>query len=208
MPNKMEAKARDVLRRSELRNLRHSGMIPAVVYGKEVGSVPLAISEKELIKVLKDDPNAVIDLDVPGKGNRSVMVNAVQRDKVKRNIIHVDFREVDLKQNVVASVRLELIGNAAGVRSGGVLQIELRELEVESLPAEIPQQLELDISALEIGDSLTVKDVSLPEGVTSVTDGDTVVVTVLPPQKNEEETDDAAGSDSPDTADSPEEGGE
>lgn len=191
MAMKLNAKERTETRRSDLRAMRKSGSIPGVVYGKDMDSKPLYVSEKELIQLLRDDPNAVIQMDVPDAGTKSVMIGSVQRDIIRRNILHVDFREVNLKENVTASVRLEWTGTPKGVKQGGVLQTELRELEVECLPNRIPQQVEVDISGMEIGDALLVKDIPLPDDVAAVTDGEVTAVTVLPPQKEEP----AAGSE-------------
>lgn len=193
MSNQLTVQKRDVFRRSELRSLREGGLLPAVVYGKTVGSVSLAVSERELIRIMRDDPNTIIEMEVPEAGKKSVMVQSIQRDKVSRDILHVDFREVDLTEKVVASVRLETEGEAAGVKEGGVLRMDMHEIEVECLPKDIPQQITIDISNLGVGDSLFVKDIALPPDVTAVTESEQIVAQVLPPQKAEtEETDDAA----------------
>jgi large subunit ribosomal protein L25 len=192
--NALRVQKRDDLRRSHRRKLRESGMVPAVVYGKNVGNVPIAVSERELFRLLKDGPNTIIEMEIPQIGTKPVMVRSMQRDKVNRNLLHIDFQEVNMDEEVTSSVRLETEGPAVGVQEGGVLSMELHDLEIECLPKDIPSQIVVDVSRLGIGDSITVKELDLPAGVKAVTEPDQVVVQVLPPQKTEEEQDEAEGN--------------
>lgn len=180
----MKADPRSVKTKGDLRLLRSGGMVPGVVYGKSLNApAPVSVREKDLKALLRSHPNAVLELDVPDQGKHSVMVADVQRDSMSHQIMHVDFHQINMNEAVRANVRIEHAGDSAGVREGGLLSIVLHELEVECLPGDIPESISVDISALAIGESLQVKDLTLPQGVESKSDPELVVLTVLAPQK-------------------------
>ncbi|MFW5686881.1 MAG: 50S ribosomal protein L25, partial [Halanaerobium sp.] len=110
-----------------------------------------------------------------------------QKDVIKQNLLHVDFQFISMDEKITVSVPMHLEGEAAGVRDGGVLQQLLREIEIDALPAEIPEEITIDISELEVGESLSVADLELPEGIDLVTDSDEVIVTVVTPTELIEE---------------------
>lgn len=122
------------------------------------------------------------------------MISDVQRDSLSRKVQHVDFHQINLNEKVKAHVRIETEGDSQGLREGGVLQVILHELEVECLPTSIPEMVSVDISSVGIGESLLISDLKLPQGVEATSDADTVVLTILSPQKelSEEEAADAA----------------
>lgn len=181
----MTAEQRSTHMKSELRSLRASGKVPGVVYGKQFASpASIAIPEKELLHLLRTHPNAVLDLDIPGTGTQSVMIAEVQREKLSHKLLHVDFHQINMNEEVTAHVRVDLVGDAQGEREGGILQALLHELEIRTLPANIPDSISVDVTGMEMGGSLLVSDVSVPSGITIVTDHSAVLVTVLVPQKD------------------------
>ncbi|MBI2247051.1 MAG: 50S ribosomal protein L25 [Armatimonadetes bacterium] len=187
----LEAKRRDGTGTSKVRKLRLQGLVPAVVYGRGREPVPVAVDGKSLRASLHTHAglNVLIDLSI-ADGSRStetVMVREVQRGMFRREIIHVDFHTIDLTETLEAHVRLVFTGQAKGVvDDGGVLEIHLREVVVECLPAQIPESIEIDISALGVGDSLHASDIKMPAEVTMVTSAEEAIATVVMPKEIEE----------------------
>jgi large subunit ribosomal protein L25 len=135
--------------------------------------------------------NAIFDLTFVGEDGKedeaTVIIKDYQKDVIKQNLLHVDFQFISMDEKITVSVPMHLEGEAAGVRDGGVLQQLLREIEIDALPAEIPEEITIDISELEVGESLSVVDLELPEGIDLVTDSDEVIVTVVTPTELIEE---------------------
>lgn len=191
----MKAEQRSSTTKGELRQLRLQGKIPGVIYGKQLSEAALVtVNEKELQMLLRSNPNAVIEINVPAQGKQSVMVSEIQRDSLSRDVLHVDFHQINLNENVRAHVRIDAEGDSSGVREGGILQVVLHELDIQCLPNSIPDAIVVDISSLGIGESLLVSDLKLPEGVEAKSEPEMVVLTILAPQKEltEEESEDAA----------------
>ncbi|RJX36777.1 50S ribosomal protein L25/general stress protein Ctc [Paenibacillus pinisoli] len=180
----IKAEQRAGVTKGDLRQLRMSGQVPGVVYGKKLqSSAAVSVSEKELSSLLRSNPNAVLELTVPESGVHSVMVADVQRDSLSHKLLHVDFHQINMDEEVRASVRIDATGDSTGVREGGILSVILHELEVQCLPGNIPDAIEVDVSELGIGDSILVSDLKLPQGVEAKSDSQLVIVTVLAPQK-------------------------
>ncbi|MBD2872883.1 50S ribosomal protein L25 [Paenibacillus arenilitoris] len=191
----MQADQRTSTTKGDLRQLRLQGKIPGIIYGKQISDPAMVtVDGKELQALLRSHPNAVIEITIPAQGKQSVMVSEVQRDAMSRQVIHVDFRQINMNENVRANVRIHAEGDSAGVREGGILQAILHEIEVECLPGNIPDAIQADISGLGIGESLLVSDLIMPQGVTAHAEPEQVVFTILAPQKelSEEEAEDAA----------------
>lgn len=191
----MNADQRTVTTKGELRQLRLQGKIPGVIYGKQLtDSAQVIVDGKELQALLRSQPNAVLEINIPSQGKTSVMISEIQRDALSRQVLHVDFHQINMNENVRANVRIHAEGDSQGVREGGILQLILHELEVQCLPGNIPDAISVDISTLDIGGSILVSDLQLPEGVEIFVDLDQVVATILAPQKEltEEEAEDAA----------------
>lgn len=168
------------------RSLRRSGNIPGIFYGPETDPVPLQVAKRSFEKVLKQrtSENAIYQLTVQGDDQemvKTVMLKEIQRDPLTREILHVDFYEVSLTKPIDIMVAIRVVGKAPGVEQGGILQEATRELEVRCLPTAIPEYIEVDVSGLDIGDSLHVKDLPLPEGVRILSDPETTLVTIVPP---------------------------
>jgi len=181
----LKAEARTAKTKSERKGLRAKGKIPAVVYGTKVNNMPIVIDEKELSALLRTNPHAIIQLDVPGAGMQPVMINEVQRDPILRDLIHVDFHQINMDEPVTTTVRLDFVGDAVGVRMGGILQIQHHEIEIRCLPKQIPASIEVDVSGLEIGSSLLISDLKTDSSIEIKSMANDVLVTILAPQKEE-----------------------
>jgi large subunit ribosomal protein L25 len=167
------------------RQLRRSGKVPGVVYGRKRTTAHLAVGADELdAKLAHLEGSHLIKL-LGGSdtelNDRMVLLRELQRHPVTGALLHADFYEVDLTERLTVSVTLHFIGKPKGVVDGGILQPILREIEVECLPTEIPDFFEIDVMPLGIHDTLRVSDLTLPEGVSAVTDGTQTIVSVLPP---------------------------
>jgi large subunit ribosomal protein L25 len=168
---------------------RWQGTIPAVVYGPGVKNATIGVDEKEFIKVLrKAGESSLIELDVE-KEKRPVLIHEIQRDPVSDKIIHIDFYQADLKEEVQVAVPLVFEGVALAEKDlGGTLNKNMLEIEVKALPQNLPQQIKVDISKLNtFEDHILVKDLAIPANVTVMKNPDEVVAAVLPAQKVEEE---------------------
>lgn len=160
------------------RRLRGDGRIPAVVYGTDVDPIPVTVGARELRAALSTDAglNAVVTLQVAGS-SYPTMARELQRHPVRGTVVHVDFQVVDLSVETHADVTITLVGEAVELnRADGVLDQQLFTLAVRARPTDIPAHLELDVSALTVGEALRVSDVALPAGVHTDVDPETVVV--------------------------------
>jgi large subunit ribosomal protein L25 len=182
-------KTRETAGSADSRRLRAAGMIPGVLYGGGKKAHPFAVEERELRRVLTGDHGLHAILDVVFDGQKTAhhaVLKEYQLDPVRPRLLHVDLHEVRLDQSIQAQVAVEPVGESPGVKEGGVLTLVLREVNVEALPMEVPDRLELDISGMSIGDSLRIADLTPPEGVSILDDPDGVVLNVTPPTKIEE----------------------
>jgi large subunit ribosomal protein L25 len=178
---------RDRLGSAESRRLRKEGLVPGVLYGNGE-PVAISIAERELRRALTGAAglHSILDVEIDGKGQtHASILKEYQVDPVRGGVTHVDLQEVRLDKAIRASVSVQLIGgeDAPGVREGGVLSQPLREVTVEALPLEVPEHLELDVSAMDIGGTLRISDLAVHEGVTFVDDPEMVVATVTAPTK-------------------------
>ncbi|KPJ59287.1 MAG: hypothetical protein AMJ42_02110 [Deltaproteobacteria bacterium DG_8] len=183
---KLTATVRKEIGKGVARRLRKKGMLPAVIYGHNTPSTPLAIDSKHLQKVIGGgkSEHRLLGLSIEGNGEpteKTVMIKELQIDPVKRHYLHVDFFEVAMDEEITIPIPIKLIGEAEGVELGGVLQQVRRELEIKCLPSQIPDSLEIDVSSLRIGDSIHLKDVQLPPGIKVLEDTDLTIATVLAP---------------------------
>jgi large subunit ribosomal protein L25 len=173
----------------ESRRLRKSGLIPGVLYGRGHKPHPISVSERELRRVLTGTAglHAILDVVLEGqKTTHSSILKDYQVDPIRGKIDHFDLQEVRLDQPIQTSVVVELIGESVGAKAGGVLSQVAREIRVEALPLEVPERLELDVTSMEIGDSLRLSDLNVPDGVTLLDDPETVLATVTVPTRVEE----------------------
>jgi large subunit ribosomal protein L25 len=178
---------RAILGSAESRRLRRQGLIPGVLYGRET-PVAISIPERDLRHALtsRGGLNAVLDVVVEGGKDHSSVLKEYQLHPVKGHITHVDLQEVRLDQPIHATVPLQLHGDAAGVKEGGVLSQVTSEINVEALPMEVPEHVEIDVEGMGMGDTLRLESLQLPQGVTLLDDPETVVATVTQPAREEE----------------------
>lgn len=185
MSTVLQAKERKELRHSSLKEIRNAGNIPAVIYGAKVENKPLIVSSADLTKTIRAvGRNGIISLDVDGN-QQDVILTDYQEDVMKKEIIHVDFLAVDKASKINVNVRVVLAGEAAGVKDGGVLQQPIHEVSITATPDNIPQQIEVDIENLKVGETVTIGDLPSP-GFTINHEGDEVIASILPPKQEEE----------------------
>jgi large subunit ribosomal protein L25 len=195
----LTVQARESLGTRNTRRLRKQGFIPGVLYGRGE-PVAISIEERELRRALTGAAglHSILDVQIDGTGStHASILKDYQVDKVRGGVVHVDLQEVRLDQTITASVSVHLIGgeDAPGVREGGVLSQPLREIQVEALPLEIPEHIDLDVSHMATGDTLRISDISVPESVTLLDDPETVVATVTAPTREIVEEEVAEGEE-------------
>jgi large subunit ribosomal protein L25 len=179
---------REVAGSRAARRLRRTGSVPGILYGG--GEEPVAFQvDGRLLRQTLAHAGAVIELSIDGAGGTPVVVKEIVRHPVSGETLHIDMLRVRLDQAISATVVLDLVGadEAPGVKEGGVLEQVTRELNIEALPGDIPDVIQYDVSAVQIGDTITLDAVSPPRGVTLTDDPETVVATVTPPKLQLEE---------------------
>src|SRR5436189_1753993 len=187
---RLEVQKRERRGSADARRLRKDGLIPGVLYGKDKASYAICVPERELRRVLtgRGGLHAILDVVVDGQNTtHASILKDYQQDPLRGHISHVDLHEVRLDQPIQASVNVQLVGEPAGVKEGGVLSQVQREITVEALPMEIPEHIDLDVSGMAIGDTLRLADLRPIEGVTYLDDPEeTVLATVTLPTRVEE----------------------
>ena len=175
------------------RRVRRSGLVPAVAYGKGLPSTAISVTPKDVSAILKSErgKNSVFELAIPGK-NIMVMVRDFVLHPIARTLEHIDFIEVKLDQAVDVEIPLHTTGKAVGVTNGGVLRIVYRMLPIRCLPGLIPVKVEADVTKLELGEHISTRDLTLPEGVVARIPPEQTIVSVVAPEKEIEETPAAA----------------
>lgn len=186
MSHVLVAKERTDFKQSTLRELRENGEIPAVVYGSENGSQAISVNYADLKKTLKEiGRNGIISLNCQGKEHQ-VMLSEYQSDPLKQEMYHADFLIVDMSEEVQVNVRVNLVGQSIGVKDGGVLQQSLHEVTVTATPGDIPESIDVDVTELEVNETLYISDLNMKQGVTLNHSGDEVVASVLAPRQERE----------------------
>jgi large subunit ribosomal protein L25 len=168
------------------RALRRAGSVPAVIYGHKREPMSLSVSTRELERLLERvaTGTTVVELSIDGRVSRT-LIREIQKHPFKKQLVHVDFQELVAGEMITVNVPLVIVGTAIGVRSfQGILDQTMRELEVEVDPSAIPNHIDVDVTALNIGDSIHVRDLNVPAGVTVLTDADASVVVVAAPKVN------------------------
>lgn len=188
MAIKLKAEKRDDLRTSVTKSIRERGFIPSVIYGQSKEPSTVAVEGVELLKTIRDEGrNAILTLDVEGD-SVDVMLHEYQTDPVKGEVTHIDFYVVNLTEEMDVYVTVNLVGEAIGSKDGGIVQQPSYELQVRAMPRDIPEEIEVDISELEIGDSISVSDLPVSDKYEFLDDPDATIVSVLPPEEEEEES--------------------
>lgn len=192
MATTLEVQKRDTKPHSQVTEVRESGRIPAIIYGYKTENVPVSVDGLELIKAVREHgKNAVFAVNVGGS-KFNVLLHEYQKDPIKDEVIHVDFLAVNMSEEVEAEVRVDLVGESVGVKAGGVLQQILYEVNVKATPDKLPESIEVDISKLEIGDSLAVSDLRANPNYEVMTDGEEAILTIAAPRVEEEAEADTA----------------
>ncbi|MCM8815606.1 MAG: 50S ribosomal protein L25 [Candidatus Omnitrophica bacterium] len=180
------AKPRDSAGKSVSRTLRRANLIPGILYGAKEETRLIAVERKSAERNLRHSAhNIMADLVIEQAGSKSsykTIVKEIQVNPITGEILHLDFYHIGKNQPVRMSIPVKITGESEGVKEGGILEQELREIEVEGLADAIPENIEINISGLKINESIFVKDIKFPEGVRPLVDFDHVVVTVLAPK--------------------------
>jgi large subunit ribosomal protein L25 len=180
----LKVKERKELGTRKVNHLRKEGWIPGIIYGHGEKSKPIMIKEEELTDVLHNmhSEATLLDLDYEGK-KLQVLMRDVSRNPLTEKLLHVDFQHIHDNEEINVHVILEYQGKPKGVEEGGILNIEHRDLIVRCLPKDIPERITVDVSNLEIGNSIHIKDLDIPEGVKVEEDPSSTVVNILSPRK-------------------------
>jgi large subunit ribosomal protein L25 len=181
----LTAEIREGVGKEKAKKLRSKGLIPAIFYGPRAQTIPLVIHSKELTKALQTEAgeNVLIDLDIqkgPQSDRKVVMLKDIQIDPLLRVTLHTDFYEVAMDEMVTVEVPVHLVGKPEGTKVGGILEQVRRAIQVQCLPGDIPKSIDIDVSALKIGDSIHVQDINV-EKTKIISDTNFTIATVVPP---------------------------
>lgn len=187
---KLKVEQRDATGRSAAKKLKARGIVPAVIYGAKHKPQPLQVAARDINAMFShaSGENILVELEIPGeKANRMALVQEVQHSPVGGDILHIDFHAISMDEKIHAEVPLEPMGIANGVKNfGGLLEQSLRALPIECLPADLPDRITVDVSALNIGDAIHVRDIQLPKGVSPKVQVELTVFSVVAPAIEEE----------------------
>lgn len=186
---KLTAERRTGVGRSAVRKLKALGSVPAVIYGAKDKPEPLQVSKRDISALLSHSSgeNILVELEVAGSASRLALVQEVQHAAIGGDVLHIDFHAVSMDEMIEADVPLEPTGTANGVKNfGGLLEQNLRTLSIECLPRDLPDIISVDVSALNIGDSIHVRELPLPDGVTTRVPADLTAFSVMAPTVAEE----------------------
>ena len=184
---KLQTTKRDETGKGAARRLRAAGRVPAVLYGRGMDPVSLEVDRREFVTALKTDAglNVLLDIEFDGT-NTLALTRELQRDPVRGTLLHADFVKVDRTQAIEVEVPVHVVGEAPGSKEGGALENPLFSVHVRTLPGNVPEAVEADVSALNIGDTLRVADLRAPAEVELLNDPEVVVVSIAAPISEEE----------------------
>jgi large subunit ribosomal protein L25 len=181
---KVQAEARQEFGKNASRRLRRSGRIPGILYGQGMDATALSVDPKEVVRILSSDAgrNTIFKLTV-GSEAKDVLIRDYQLDPVKGTLMHADFQAIAMDEVMVFEVPIEMVGVPKGVKeAGGVVDFVLRQVEVECLPADVPDHIRVDVAELEIGDAIRVENLQVDASkVQMLSDPELVVMTIVPP---------------------------
>lgn len=187
----IQIEPREAGTKGKAKRLRRDGKLPGVFYGPKAQTVPLEVDRKDFMSRVADLEGSHlirIKSGSPLLADKVALVKEMQFHPVTGEVLHADFYEVDLSAKIRVKVPLHFVGKAVGVVRGGILQPIVREVEVECLPMDIPEFFNVEVSELDIGDSLHVTGLAMPEGVVAASESDLTLVTVVPPSIEEAPT--------------------
>lgn len=194
---KLTAERRTAVGRSAVRKIKATGAVPAVIYGAKDKPEPLQVLKRDINAILShaSGENILVELEIAGAANRLALVQEVQHAPIGGDVLHIDFHAVSMDEMIEADVPLEPMGVPNGVKNfGGLLEQNLRTLSIECLPRDLPDIISVDVSALNIGDSIHVRELPLPNGVTTRIPADLTAFSVMAPTVAEEP---AVGAEAP-----------
>jgi len=206
----LSAEIREGTGKGYANKIRRMGKVPAVLYGKGIDNKNLSVDEKKVDKILREHGmNVLVDLDIEGEKN-IVMFREVQRDVLTPKILHVDFMKISLDKELETTVPLVLTGTPVGIIQGGVLQHQLREVDIKALPEKIPHAVEVDISHLKMGESISIGDILKNNyDFEILNDPEEIIAAVVAPKMAEEgEGVEEEAEKAEEAAETPEKGGE
>lgn len=185
----LSVEARNEKGKGASRKIRAAGKLPGVIYGLG-NNVAVTLDPKLVHKLLMTEGgrNQVLALSGGGLEGKHALVKDYQVDPLSRKLLHVDLLEIDITKKISVTVKLNIVGKSPGVAEGGVINFIARTIEVRALPNQIPTHFDVDVTPLNIGDSIHLDDLKLPEGVEKASAGNPTLVTVVPPTKEEEAT--------------------
>ena len=184
----IRAAAREKKRKRDAKRLLRNGKIPGILYGPKTSSMPLELDKREFsTRVAGSEGSHLVRLksESTALADKVALVKDMQYHPISGDVIHADLYEVDLTAKITVNVPLHCVGKAAGVVRGGILEPIVREIEVECLPLDIPAYFDVDVSALDIGDSVHVEELTMPADVTAVFESNFPLVAVVPPTVEE-----------------------
>ncbi|WP_430535868.1 50S ribosomal protein L25/general stress protein Ctc [Listeria rocourtiae] len=186
MATTLEVQKRETKPHSNITSIRNAGRIPGVIYGYKADNVPVSVDSLTFIKAVRDNGrNAVFSVAIDG-AKLNVLLHEYQIDPLKGDIEHIDLLAVNMSEEVEATVTINLVGESKGVKLSGVLQQVLYEITVSATPDKLPEVVDVDITDLDIGDTITVADIPNNPDYEVITDGEEVVATVSAPRTSDE----------------------
>ena len=203
-PQTLKAEERARTGSGVLKQMRREGFIPSVIYGGGAENKNIKVHGKTFTDMLKSaaSDSILVNLELEGSGTQLAFLQDVQHNRLTSEILHIDFLAVDEKTEITANLPLVLAGEAKGVKAGGLLEQMLYSLEVRCLPKDLPEQISTDVTHLKVGDALHIGEVTFPEGVTPILNGDVVVALVA--KTRLAKSGEAAGDDESEAAAEPE----
>ncbi|WP_080871815.1 50S ribosomal protein L25/general stress protein Ctc [Oceanobacillus timonensis] len=187
MAVKLNAQKREDLTKSVTSEIRKSGRIPAVVYGKDKESKTISVDSVDLVKTVRDEGrNAIISLQVEGGNAVDVMLHDYQIDPLKDDVLHADFYIVNMAEEMDVDVSVRLEGESKGEKEGGVLQQPFYEILIRAKPKDIPEEIVVDVSDLDVNDSLSISDLNVTGNFEFLAEPDTTIASVVPPTTEED----------------------
>ncbi len=185
---KLKAQARTQVGRTAVKKIKHNGFVPAVIYGRTQQPLNLQLVAKEIETLLSraTSENVLVELEIADGAqvsSRLALIQEVQHHAVRRNVLHVDFHAVNADEELHTHVPVRVMGEAIGVRSGGgLLEVNMHSVEVACLPKDLPEFIAIDVSAMEVGQSIHVRDLPLPGGVSALAHSELTVLHVAAPK--------------------------
>jgi large subunit ribosomal protein L25 len=198
----LEVKKRKIGTGGDLNIFRKQGFVPGVLYGGRKDTITILVNKRSLMDALHTEmgSHVIFSLNVEGeKAEQYAILKDRQKDPISQDLMHIDFQRISMQEAIEVSVAFKIIGEAPGVKAGGVLELVLHEVKISCLPKDMPQNIEVNVGALEIGNSVHIKDLVLPKGVKVLADAENIVLHVASPTKLEEKpaTEEAAASAEP-----------